>query len=169
MHESKLQTWQGGGNAQELCSSQTFSPRKEEGIEEIAAKSSWGSGERLETLDEFLALLLRGAKFLKHLLVDINRELRRAECSPGHSRAVALRLFHRGLGISILPVPGGVFQGVPGFWGHAPPFSSFFLLSLPPFLFLFISKRQSYFSLEHKHMISTWKCGNLDAFMIATD
>ena len=76
MHESKLQTWLGGGNAQELCSSQTLSPRKEEGIEEIAAKSGWGSGERFETLDELLALLLRGAKFPKHLLVDINRELR---------------------------------------------------------------------------------------------
>ena len=30
----------------------------------------------METLDELLALLLRGAKFPKHLLVDINRELR---------------------------------------------------------------------------------------------
>lgn len=55
------------------------------------------------------------------------------------------------------------------FSGHVPPFPFLFLLSLSLFLFFFISKRQSYFSLEHKHMISTWKCGNLDAFMIATD
>nr|KAF6458727.1 hypothetical protein HJG63_017381 [Rousettus aegyptiacus] len=29
--------------------------------------------------------------------------------------------------------------------------------------------RQRDFSVGHKHMISTWKCGNLDAFAIAAD
>lgn len=61
------------------------------------------------------------------------------------------------------------FRELQDFSGHVPPFPFFFLLSLSLLPFFFISKRQSYFSLEHKHMISTWKCGNLDAFMIATD
>lgn len=61
--------------------------------------------------------------------MDIKRELWRLERSPGHSHAVALRLFYRGLGISSFPVPGGVFQGVTGFFGSCTPFFFF----LPPF------------------------------------
>lgn len=79
----------------------------------------------MEKLDELFALLLRGAKFLKHLLVDIRRELWSLEPSPGHSHAVALRLFYRGLGISSFPAPGGVFQGVTGFFGSCTSFFSF--------------------------------------------
>lgn len=43
------------------------------------------------------------------------------------------------------------------------------LLSLSPALPVRWIQRQCYFSLEHKHMISTWKCGNLDALEIAAD
>lgn len=77
---------------------------------------------------------MQGAKFLKHLLVDIKRELWRLERSPGHSHAVALRLSSRGLGISSFPAPGGVFQGVTGFFGSCTPF--FFFLSFSSYLTL---------------------------------
>lgn len=42
MHESELQTWQGGGTCKDPCAFQMLEPRKEEGIEEIAGKIRLG-------------------------------------------------------------------------------------------------------------------------------
>lgn len=49
------------------------------------------------------------------------------------------------------------------------PASSPLGLCLGPFSLPSRAEGQCSFSLGHKHMISTWKCGNLDAFVIATD
>lgn len=48
---------------------------------------------------------------------------------------------------------------------HPPIFQLFSLCSLFPSVW----QRQCYFSLEQRHMTNTWKCGNLDLFVIATD